>query len=72
MTTPTPVAEYVRMSTEHQRYSITYEQAANATYAELHGLKIFKSYIDAGISGLSLRGRDGLQEMLADTQRRTT
>lgn len=62
----TPVAEYVRMSTEHQRYSITYQQAANAAYADAHGLEIVKSYVDAGISGLSLSGRDGLQAMLAD------
>jgi DNA invertase Pin-like site-specific DNA recombinase len=66
MTIPTPVAEYVRMSTEHQRYSITYQQAANASYADAHGLDIIRSYVDAGISGLTLHGRDGLQAMLAD------
>lgn len=58
--------QYVRMSTEHQRYSITYQTAANATYALDHGYEMVGSYDDAGISGLSLKRRHGLQRLLAD------
>jgi len=59
--------EYVRMSTEHQRYSITNQRSAIATYAEGRGYELIRSYEDAGKSGLTLKGRDGLQRLLADT-----
>jgi DNA invertase Pin-like site-specific DNA recombinase len=67
--TPTSkrAVEYVRMSTEHQRYSIANQRAAIASYAEAHGYDVVRSYDDAGKSGLTLKGRDGLQRLLADT-----
>lgn len=59
-------AEYVRMSTEHQRFSTLNQQARLRSYAADHGLVITQSYIDEGRSGLQLKGRDALQQLLAD------
>ncbi|MGX8008859.1 recombinase family protein [Mesorhizobium sp. ORM8.1] len=61
-----PAAQYVRMSTEHQRYSLENQSAAIAEYAEARGFAIVQTYADAGKSGLSLKGREGLQQLLAD------
>lgn len=59
-------AQYVRMSTEHQRYSPQHQQATIAAYAALNGYQIVQTYQDEGASGLSLKGRAGLQSLLAD------
>jgi DNA invertase Pin-like site-specific DNA recombinase len=59
-------AQYVRMSTEHQRYSIEHQTVANTAYALQKGLEIVRTYADAGISGLTLEKRDGLKQLLAD------
>ncbi len=59
-------AQYLRMSTEHQRYSLENQAAANALYAQARGLEIVRTYSDSGRSGLTLRGRDGLKGLLAD------
>jgi len=64
-----PVAQYVRMSTEHQRYSTENQQLAIADYAALHGMRIVKTYADAGKSGLNIGGRLELQQLLADVQK---
>ncbi|MER8430874.1 recombinase family protein [Mesorhizobium caraganae] len=61
-----PAAQYLRMSTEHQRYSLENQGAAISEYAEARGFAIVQTYVDAGKSGLSLKGRDGLQKLLAD------
>lgn len=63
-----PVAQYVRMSTEHQRYSTDNQMEAIAEYAAQQGMRIVRTYVDAGKSGLNLRGRAGLQQLLADVQ----
>ncbi|MDX8542005.1 recombinase family protein [Mesorhizobium abyssinicae] len=62
----TPAAQYIRMSTEHQRYSLENQIAAIAEYADLRGYAIVRTYSDAGRSGLSLKGRDGLKQLLGD------
>ncbi|MBU1375441.1 MAG: recombinase family protein [Alphaproteobacteria bacterium] len=59
-------AQYIRMSTEHQRYSIEAQEAANAAYATAHGLNLVRTYMDCGVSGLRLDGRHGLKSLLAD------
>lgn len=59
-------AEYVRMSTEHQRYSIENQQARIREYAASRGLQIVKTYADGGRSGLRLSGRAALKSLLAD------
>lgn len=57
------------MSTEHQRYSFTLQRTEISAYAALRGLKIVKSYEDAGVSGLSIKNRVGLQALLTDVLR---
>ena len=63
---PIRVAQYLRMSTENQRYSTENQQNAIAEYAEKHDYVVVASYIDAGKSGLSLKGRDALKQLLSD------
>lgn len=59
-------AEYVRASTENQRYSIPNQRAVIAEYAVARGFEIVARYEDSGKSGLSLKGRAGLKALLAD------
>lgn len=63
-----PAAEYVRMSTEHQRYSTDNQAQAIREYAEARGYEIVKTYADEGKSGLSLGGRAALQRLLDDVE----
>ena len=58
--------QYLRMSSDNQRYSTQNQQNAIAEYAEQHGYSIIASYIDAGKSGLSLKGREALKQLLSD------
>src|SRR6266403_1316279 len=57
-------AQYLRMSTEHQQYSIANQVAAIALYAAAHGIGIVRSFTDEGKSGTTIKGRTGLQELL--------
>ncbi|WP_272945940.1 recombinase family protein [Halocynthiibacter namhaensis] len=61
-------AQYVRMSTEHQRYSTENQSDAIALYAKERGYVIVETYSDAGKSGLQIKGRDGLTQLLTDIQ----
>lgn len=61
-------AEYVRMSTDHQRYSTENQSAAIHAYALSHGMDIVKTYRDEGKSGLDIGGRDALRRLLDDVQ----
>ncbi|TJV03843.1 MAG: recombinase family protein [Mesorhizobium sp.] len=61
-------AQYLRMSKEHQTYSIDNQKDAIRNYAEIMGYDIVATYEDAGRSGLNLGGRPGLQRMLADVE----
>jgi DNA invertase Pin-like site-specific DNA recombinase len=61
-----PAAEYVRMSTEHQKYSTDNQSSAIRIYAEKRGYAIVRTYADEGKSGLRLAGRDALKNLLAD------
>lgn len=63
-----PAAQYVRMSTDHQRYSTENQRSELQKYAEAHGLKIVRTYADEGKSGLNLDGRAGLQELIRDVE----
>lgn len=58
-------AQYVRMSTERQDYSIPLQKAANAAYAVVHDLQIIRTYADER-SGLTLSSRAGLKSLIAD------
>lgn len=59
-------AQYVRMSTEDQIYSTTNQMAAIGQYAALHQFEVVRTYADEGRSGVQIRGRLALQEMLRD------
>ncbi|MBI5320779.1 recombinase family protein [Bradyrhizobium sp.] len=59
-------AQYVRMSTIHQRYSIENQAAAIAAYAARYNLTIVRTYRDDGISGLRIDKRGGLKQLIAD------
>lgn len=59
-------AEYVRMSTEHQKYSTDNQAAEIRAYAERRGFTIVRTYADEGKSGLRIDGRSSLQQLLAD------
>ncbi len=61
-------AQYVRMSRELQRYSIKNQLAAIAVYAEANNLTIVRTYADEGRSGLRIKGRPGLIELIEDVQ----
>lgn len=61
-----PAAQYLRMSTERQDFSIETQIAANGAYADTHNLEIVRTYTDAGVSGLSIEKRAGLKGLLAD------
>jgi len=61
-----PAAQYLRMSTEHQQYSFQNQTAVTQKYAEDRGFEIVRTYYDAAKSGLVLRRRPGLQQLLRD------
>ncbi|MEY9437367.1 recombinase family protein [Bradyrhizobium elkanii] len=59
-------AQYVRMSTEKQVYSIANQMAVIAAYASAHRLAIVKTYADEGKSGLQIKNRAGLRRLISD------
>jgi DNA invertase Pin-like site-specific DNA recombinase len=59
-------AQYLRMSTEHQQYSMQNQAATIQRYAETHDFKILQTYSDPGRSGLMLKRRPGLSKLLQD------
>jgi DNA invertase Pin-like site-specific DNA recombinase len=61
-----PAAQYLRMSTEHQQYSVENQSTAILEYAESHGFTIVHTYSDAARSGVALKHRIGLRELLHD------
>jgi DNA invertase Pin-like site-specific DNA recombinase len=61
-----PAAQYLRMSTERQEYSIENQCQVVAKYAEHHGFSVVQTYSDPAISGVLLRRRKGLQKLIQD------
>ena len=61
-------AQYVRMSTEHQRYSTENQSDSIRRYAEQRGITIVRTYADHGKSGLRVDGRDALKQLIDDVQ----
>ncbi|MER8376252.1 recombinase family protein [Mesorhizobium sp. M1406] len=61
-------AQYVRMSTDHQSYSIENQKDAIREFADAMNYDIVATYEDAGRSGLNLEGRAGLQRLLSDIE----
>lgn len=63
-----PVAQYVRMSTDHQQYSTLNQSDKIREYANFNNMEITKTYEDHGKSGLTISGRPGLQQLINDVQ----
>ncbi|AMA58887.1 recombinase family protein [Bradyrhizobium sp. CCGE-LA001] len=61
-------AQYVRMSTDHQRYSIANQAATIAAYAASRNLSIVRTYADEAQSGLKIENRAALIELIEDVQ----
>jgi len=61
-----PAAQYLRMSTDHQQYSMDNQADAISRYAADHGFVVVKTYSDAARSGLRLKHRGGLKQLLKD------
>jgi DNA invertase Pin-like site-specific DNA recombinase len=62
----TPVAQYLRMSKEHQQYSLDNQQLAIQGYADAHGFSVIQTYTDGAKSGVVLKRRNGLRQLLQD------
>lgn len=56
----------LRMSTEHQKNSPDVQASHIAAYAAGRGYKIVRTYSDLGVTGLHLKTRKGLRQLLAD------
>lgn len=61
-----PAAQYLRMSTEHQKYSLSNQAAAIAEFSSAKGFEIIRTFQDAGRSGVVLKKREGLKALLQD------
>jgi DNA invertase Pin-like site-specific DNA recombinase len=61
-------AQYVRMSTDQQKYSTENQAAAIASYATQRNLTIVRTYVDNGRSGLQIGNRKGLQALISDIE----
>jgi len=61
-------AQYVRMSTDHQKYSTANQSEANHAYAASRGMEIVRTYADKGKSGLTFDRRDALKQLIGDVQ----
>src|SRR5579859_7277735 len=57
---------YVRMSTDLQQYSIANQTDAIERYAQAHGFCIVQQFVDAGRSGLTLKDRPALRQLLVE------
>lgn len=59
-------AQYLRMSTDFQDLSLSVQEEATRRYAQAQGLTIVSTYRDEGRSGLTLKQRSGMQQLLKD------
>jgi DNA invertase Pin-like site-specific DNA recombinase len=59
-------AQYLRVSTERQQYSLEFQSARIAQYAQENGFEICQTYCDEAKSGLEIRRRQGLSQLLQD------
>ena len=61
---------YLRMSTEHQQYSTENQIAVIERYTAEHDMEIVATYSDEAKSGLRLKNRPGMRQMLEDAQQK--
>jgi DNA invertase Pin-like site-specific DNA recombinase len=62
---PIPAAQYLRMSTDHQKYSTQNQADAIADYASRRGFAIVRTFEDEGRSGLRFGNRAALKELIS-------
>ncbi len=67
-TTPTLAAEYIRMSTDHQQYSLNNQSDAIRRYADDNNMRVIRTYRDAGKTGLTLASRPALRTLIEDVE----
>ena len=60
-----PAAAYVRMSTDHQKYSTSNQLAIIRKYAEEKKMEIVEIFADEGKSGLQIKGRESVERMFS-------
>lgn len=68
----TPAYAYIRVSTGEQRdegFSLPAQKRALQAYAKNHGMLVVGFYSDEGISGGSIEGRPGIQQVLKDAEK---
>jgi DNA invertase Pin-like site-specific DNA recombinase len=61
-----PAAQYLRVSTERQEYSLDCQSARITTYARENGFAVCQTYCDEAKSGLEIGRRAGLSQLLQD------
>lgn len=61
-----PAAQYLRVSTERQEYSLDCQTARIAAYALDNGFRVCQTYCDEAKSGLQISRRTGLSQLLED------
>ena len=59
-------AAYVRMSRDHQQYSTCNQLEVIRGFARRRNLEVVKEYSDEGKSGLKIKGRAALSQMIGD------
>jgi DNA invertase Pin-like site-specific DNA recombinase len=64
--TTVPAAQYLRVSTERQEYSLDCQSARIANYAQEKGFAVCQTYCDEAKSGLEIGRRKGLSQLLQD------
>ena len=64
--TAVPAAQYLRVSTERQEYSLDCQSARIANYAQEKGFAVCQTYCDEAKSGLEIGRRTGLSQLLQD------
>jgi DNA invertase Pin-like site-specific DNA recombinase len=63
---PIPAAQYLRVSTDRQEYSLENQTDEISKYAARHGFSVIQTYSDPAISGVLLRKRKGLKKLIQD------
>jgi DNA invertase Pin-like site-specific DNA recombinase len=65
---PVRAVQYVRMSTENQKYSTENQGDIIREYADAHSMVIVRTYADDGKSGLTIGGRNALKKLIEDVE----
>lgn len=60
------VAQYLRMSTDHQQYSIFNQSQFISKFASEHKMNIIHTYDDSGKSGVTANRRQAFQQLIDD------